>query len=405
MGSPKLISRASELAAVVGQCLDAPRVAVDVEGNGLHVFRARLCALQLGWRQRGGDQVAIIDTLELSTEPLAALLGKGGPVKVLHDLTFDARMLGQQGIELGNVRDTSVAARFLGESSTGLAALAAARLGITLNKFLQDHNWAERPFTGEQLDYLAGDVSHLLALDDVLTCAAEEQKITAEIAVEWAYKLKGALAPPQDQRPTYLRIKGYGELNDLERAVLRRLVLFRAQLAEREDVPEFRVAPSGLLLALARRKPRQQRALRQCCGNRRKLPGEPEAWLTAVRRGIEDGAPPLEEQPSLAPTVFSRHEIALRKQLAAVLSKWRRREAADRSVDLQVVLPGHCMGPVTGVLATPVSDDGVSLRDRLGSVEGFGECRVERYEPVLAQLASDALAAVEKPLRELARPV
>jgi ribonuclease D len=394
MQEPRLISRPAELAAVVTRCFEAGRIALDVEGNGLHVFRPQLCALQLGWQEGGEDQVAIVDTLALSIAPLAALFGVGAPIKVLHDLTFDARMLAEKGIELGHVHDTSVAARFLGEPSTGLAALAAARLGVTLDKQLQDHNWAERPFTSQQLDYLAGDVLHLLALDDALNRAAAERGIVAEIEVEREYKLRGALAPPQDQRPTYLRIKGYGELGDQQRAVLRRLVQLREQLAEGEDLPEFRVAPSGLLMALARRRPRQPAQLRQCCGSRRKLRGDPELWLAAVRSGIEDGAPPIEEQPTLEPPVVSRYEIVLRKHLATLLSQWRRREAKDRAVDLQVVLPGHCTGPLIRAL-TPLADEESSpLSERLGAVDGLGDCRIERYGAAFEQLASNALAAV-----------
>ena len=309
-------------------------------------------------------------------------------------------MLTAQGIELGNVRDTSVAARFLGEPSTGLAALAAARLEVTLEKLLQDHNWAERPFTGEQLDYLAGDVRHLLALDDVLGRAAAEQGIAAEIAVEWAYKLRGALAPPRDQRPAHARIKGYGELGDEERAVLRRLVLVREQIAGHEDVPAFRVAPSRLLMALARRKPRREEALRRCCGRRHKLRGAPDRWLTAVRCGIEDGAPPVEEQHALEPTVVSRDELVLRKHLATGLSRWRRQEAEDRAVDLQVVLPGHCLGALIRAFTKPVTGEGAALRDRLGTVDGLGECRIARYGRAFAQIASDARLAVEKLVRD-----
>jgi len=385
---------------VVEACASAPRIALDIEGNGLYAYRSRLCVLQLGWLE--GDQVAvaIVDPLALPVAPLGDLLGSAGPVKVLHDLTFDARMLTEAGVELGNVRDTSVAARFLGEPATGLGALVLARLGIELDKQLQDHDWAQRPFTDGQLAYLAGDVRHLLALEDELTRSAEEQRIAAEVAVECRYKLAGALAPPQDQRPSHLRLKGYADLGNPGRAVARRLVMLRDDLAETADVPPFRIAPNALLVVLARRKPRDAGQLRKCCGNRRRLPGDPEQWLAAVRLGLDDGVPPAPEQAAATPTAVSGREIALRKRLSRALSTWRRKEAKQREVDAQVVLPGHCVGPLVRELATPSAPAGAGLHARLAAVDGLGDCRLQRYERTWCALAEEVEAAVGRSLEE-----
>jgi len=393
---PRLVDRADQLATVVEQCRQAGRIALDIEGNGLHAYEPRLCVLQLAWR--AGDQVAaaVVDPLVLPVAPLAVLIGSAGPVKVLHDLTFDARMLSAAGIELGNVRDTSVAARFLGAPATGLAALVSARLGIALDKQLQDHDWAQRPFTAGQLAYLAGDVRHLLDLDDALSRAAEERGIAPEIAVECGYKLAGALAPPQDQRPSYVRVKGYGELARAEQAVLRRLVQHRDTLARAADVPPFRIAPNAVLLALARRKPRDVAQLTACCGRRRRLTGEPERWLGAVRRGLDDGAPPADEQPRATASGLSRREIALRKRLSSALSSWRRQEARRRGVDAQVVLPGHRLGPLVAALAAATLEAPGDLRDRLAALSGLGACRLERYAQPWHRLAERAWAALER---------
>ena len=126
-----LVETAAELAQVAGGApRRADRLAVDVEANGLHAYRA--CALHAparlarGRRGRGRRRR---HARRVRSRRSRALLGPEGPVKVLHDLTFDARLLAEAGAPLGRVRDTSVAARLLGFAATGLAALLASELG------------------------------------------------------------------------------------------------------------------------------------------------------------------------------------------------------------------------------------------------------------------------------------
>ena len=263
MTSPYLITLPRQLQAIAERCFQAPRIALDCEGNGLHAYRSELCALQLAWYEGRQLAVAIVDTLALDLSPLAKTLGPDGPPKVLHDLTFDARMLADRGLRLANVRDTSVAARFLGEKATGLAALVSSRLDVDLEKGLQSHDWSARPFTSRQLSYLAGDVLHLLDLEAELRQEAREQDIVEEIALECHYKLWTALEPPKDSRAPHERVKGYKKLSAVEQAVLFRLCEVREEIAERIDRPPFKVAGNRVLLELARRRPADNTELRK----------------------------------------------------------------------------------------------------------------------------------------------
>jgi ribonuclease D len=355
----------SELARRVGT---APKIAVDAEGNGMHAYRPRLCTLQLAWREDGGTVAAIVDTLAVDPLPLAPLLGPGGPVKVLHDLTFDARILADHGIALGNVEDTSVAARFLDEKSTGLSALSEAHLGVALSKGLQHHDWSQRPLEEEHLAYLAGDVIHLLDLAEVLARRVAERGIAAEVALENAYKLTTGLTPPSGP-PDYTRAKGYRELAPVERAVLRRLFAVRDALAAADDVPAHKIAPTPVLIEMARRRPRRAPEIRRLCRGR--AARHAAGWIEAVRLGIEDGAPPDHEQPeALLP---DRETIDRRRKLERSLTRWRSAEAIRREVSQQVVLPGHCVGPLVAALLAGGSPDDVA------AVPGLGELRAVRH--------------------------
>jgi ribonuclease D len=355
-------------------------IALDAEANGLHAYRPRLCVLQLAWRHQGAVEFAIVDPLAVDPAPLAPVLGAGGPLKVLHDLNFDARLLQDAGIVLGHVRDTAVAARFLGEQATGLKTLCGKRLGITISKGLQDHDWASRPFTDEQLGYLAGDVVHLLALDAALDEEAVGRDVAEEIAEECRYKLACSLEPLKPRASPWARLDGWSRLQASQRAVLVALWGVRERLAESVDVPPFRVAPSALLLEIARRQPRTEAELRRA-GGARALRHAKE-WLAAVARGLEPGAgaPAPVERVSRPP-----EENARRKHLRGTLLRWRSDEARRREVDPQVVLPGHCADALLDVLSRCDADAAA-----VAAIGGLGARRVERYLDVwLAMIKPD----------------
>ena len=133
----------STLAAIVEALQGVDRVGLDVEGNGFHAYRAELCVLQLAWQGADGVEIAIVDPFVVDLDPLAPIFGDDGPLKVLHDLTFDARLLDDFGLRLSHVHDTAVMAQLLGVQKSGLASLVEAHFGVVLSKTLQDHDWAE----------------------------------------------------------------------------------------------------------------------------------------------------------------------------------------------------------------------------------------------------------------------
>lgn len=374
---PLLVDRAQTLSSVVERAARAPLVALDVEGNGLFAYRARLCTVQLAWRERDHIQVAVIDTLSVPPAPLAPLLGEEGPPKLLHDLTFDARMLLESGIRLGRVRDTSVAARMLGRKATGLASLLASELGITVEKELQQHDWSRRPLGERELSYLAADVYWLEKLEERLAREIDALGIRDEVESECAYKLDTALAPALDKRPAYLRIRGADALSPRELAVLRRVVEAREEIASKWDVPPFKITSNDLLLELAKKRPSSRRELRSLRGASGRVMSIADHLLAAVKQGIDDGEIPEHER--VVRPRLDRAAIAERREREGRLLAWRRAEAARRGVDEQVVLPGHCLQAIAS---------GGALDDAsIVKIPGLGRARAERYASTLAALA------------------
>lgn len=381
---PLLVDRAQALSSVIERALEARTIAVDVEGNGLFAYRAQLCTVQLAWEERGHVVVAVIDTLRVPPAPLARLLGEEGPTKLLHDLTFDARMLLEAGVRLGNTKDTSVAARMLGRKATGLASLLASELGVSLEKDLQQHDWSRRPLGERELGYLASDVLWLERLESHLTQEVERLGIVDEVASECAYKLESALAPALDKRLPYQRIRGADALRPLELAVLRRVAEVREMTAHKWDVPPFKIASNDLLLELARRRPTSKRELREIRGASGRVATIADALLAGIRQGIEDGEVPEAER--IERPRPDRAVISARREREARLSTWRRAEAAARGVDEQVVLPGHCLQAIA-------AGDALD-REAIEQIPGLGQSRALRYADILAALArGDALPA------------
>lgn len=372
----QVVARDAELREVVSAASAATRIAVDLEASGMFTYRARICAIQLAW---DGGQVVVIDTLAVPLRGLSDLLGPGGPLKIVHDVAFDARLLAEVDIQLGNVHDTALAARMLGRTATGLASLLESELGVHIAKEMQRHDWRERPLDERMLAYLGQDVTYLAALDDELWGEVVDRGIAQEVLEETRYRLASAVEAVRspDTSPPYTRVKGVERLAERELAVLRVVAELREREAARRDVPPHRVASNDALLAIAKERPRTAPQVARIRGMPRDVPDAvafAEEIAAAVRQA---GAtlPPEErarfERPR-APAAVAR----ARREREGRLLAWRREEAKRRGVDEQVVLPGHCV------------KDAVELQpgtpDELRRVPGIGAFRVERYGQAIA---------------------
>ena len=160
----ELIANATELARL-GQSLPAePILGLDVETT---LYTQKLCLVQIATRRR----TLLIDPLAVPTlEPLRSVLGARGPLKVIHNASFERRILAEEGLDLGNVFDTLRVSRALGptKASHRLEAVCARHLGRTLDKSQQLSDWHRRPLSRNQLAYAATDVAVLLDLHDRL---------------------------------------------------------------------------------------------------------------------------------------------------------------------------------------------------------------------------------------------
>jgi ribonuclease D len=377
----RFTTRREELEAVARDLAGCTRIALDLESNGLFRYRAQLCTLQMTC----GDEIVIVDSLALDVSALAEVLGPNGPRKIVHDVAFDARILAERGIALGNVFDTSLAARMLGRNATGLASLLGA-MGITVDKKLQHHDWTARPLRKEHLAYLADDVRHLAMLADALAEDVAKLGIGEAIEEETRYRLGQAQAGAKvtDPRPPWVRLKGIDRAPREDLAILKHLAALREEKARALDVPPYKVLGPDLLFAIARAKPGSLDELARIKGatSGSRARSIARDVLEAVARGKGEilSAEELSwlERPRL-PSALAKS----RRARSDRLTRWRKAEAKARGVDEQVVLPGHCLQDLAEI-------DAPSL-DAIASVPGIGAFRIARDgNAILAALAEPA---------------
>lgn len=381
-----LISTEQALRTLAERLVKVPRLAIDIESNGLFKYRASLCTLQIAVP---GEAPLVVDTLAVALTPLREVLSASGPRKIVHDIAFDARILAESGCILGNVFDTSLAARMLGRQQAGLASLLQSELGVTVDKKLQHHDWTERPITKEQLQYLADDVAHLPALATKLEEEVTQRGIADEVEEETRYRLAQAEASVAagDPRPFYTRLKGVDKAPREELPILRRLADAREAEAKALDVPPYKVIGPDVLFAIAKAKPRSMAELEKVknalAGHRARALAP--KLLAAVEAGLADGGIPEEDRQFLERPRLPAGIAKARRAREHRLTAWRRAEAKKRGVDEQVVMPGHCLQDLADL------DDGATV-EQIARVPGIGQFRVARDGAALV----DALAKREE---------
>jgi ribonuclease D len=374
--TPRIVAALDEIPAFLREVSRASRLGVDLEASGMFTYRARPCTLQLAWD--AGASIAVVDTLAVPLASVGSLLGKDGPLKIVHDVAFDARLLAESGIELANVHDTAIAARMLGRSATGLASLLESLLGVRVAKDMQQHDWRKRPLDGAGLAYLASDVASLERLESALWSDVTARGIEQEVLEETEYRLASAIAAARAPQsgPAYLRMRGIDRLPERTLSVLRVIAELREKEAERRDVPPHRVMPSEALIAIARDRPATTDALARIRGVSTASPAA-RAFVAAIANAIATAGDVLPDDERAhfhrAPVPAGVHRA--RREREARLLAWRRAEATRRGVDEQVVLPGHCV--------KDAADRNARAMDDLARVPGIGAFRVERDGPAM----------------------
>ena len=259
---PTLVADATALADLVARLRDEPVVAFDTESNSFHVYRERVCLLQVSTRTAD----FVLDPLAVDPAPLGDVLCDGRET-VLHGADYDVRCLRREwGWRLPRLFDTMAAARRLGHEGLGLSALVERHFGVRLSKAFQRADWGRRPIARDLLAYAGLDTHYLLPIYDLLS-----QELAAKGLAEEARKEFDRIASVEPREKVFdaegwRRLKGARELDAPGKVTLRALWIAREDRARADDRPPFKVLAEQAMLELARRKPRTEEELARVPG-------------------------------------------------------------------------------------------------------------------------------------------
>jgi ribonuclease D len=167
-------------------------------------------------------------------------------------------------------------------------------------------------------------------------------------------------------------VDGARKLDDVGRAVLAALYVWREQLADAMDRAPYRVLGESVLAELARTRPTNRRELVATRGV-----GGPvahrhaQSLLDCIARAQASEPPPWPEPPA-------RQEKALRARIDA-LRDWRRKHAATRKLEPDIILSKDAM--------TRIAEADPADREALVACGALDAWELQRYaEGILAAL-------------------
>ncbi len=254
LNSVVLIENRHDFSTFLQELEKFTHIAIDTESNSFHAYFNRVCLIQVST----SEEDYIIDPLSVGDiQAFGDVLSNPEVEKIFHAAPNDIAGLKRDfNFVVRNVFDTSVAAKILGYSQLGLAAILQEHFGISLNKKWQRYDWGKRPLKEEQIQYARFDTHFLIALRHKLVCELQTKQLldTALLAFE---KLCTQQITKKNFRPgDFLHIYGAKSLDVAGKRVLKALYLFREKEARRRDRAPFRVLTNETLLKIALQRPK-----------------------------------------------------------------------------------------------------------------------------------------------------
>ncbi len=257
-------------------------IAVDTEADSFYCYRDKVCLFQV---TAGGEDWLVDPLSDIDLGAFGEVLADPNVTKVFHDAEYDVLILKREfDFKFASLFDTRVAAAVLGSTSPGLASVLSTHFGVELDKSQQRSNWARRPLSPKQIAYARLDTRFLLPLMHEQKEELERQERAMIVETE-CRRLELLEPPPIEPHPNdFARIKGARALDPKGISALRELHGMREKLAERYDLPPFRILGNKTMLEIAQVRPRNEKELLRIDGVTPKVLGRSG---DRIRRALE----------------------------------------------------------------------------------------------------------------------
>lgn len=371
------VMEAAKLEQVSAALKPVRELAVDVEADSMHHFRARLCFVQLGT----DADIFLLDTLvpDVSPKYLVDTFADPAVTKFFHAAQGDLQYLAEEGVRVRGLFDTHRAATLLGWPKVGLADLVKEKLGMTLKKEHQQADFSRRPLPPELREYIADDVRYLCEVGRWVREACVAADVLEEVLLDCDRMSEDAQARPDpiaDFVPKLARNGLTREQFTVAWHAAHALHRKRMEWAEKEDLPMGRMLSNMALSALATKPPADLRVMAKLEGVRgafvRAHGDEVMSLLAQVAADVGSGV--------LATPEEKRDRDPKRKKREEALTEWRKKEATERKVTPSVVL--------SNALVAELASNPPETADAVAKVPYFGPKRSGRYaEAVVGLLA------------------
>lgn len=338
----EIITNVARLAEVADILSQQSEIAVDLEMDSLHHYQEKVCLIQVSSRLENW----LIDPLACrDLSPLAGPFGDPSILVVMHGADYDIRSLHRDfGIEVTNLFDTMIAARFLGIPEFGLAALLKARFGIELDKKYQKADWSKRPLSREMSAYAMADTSDLLPLYDQFSHELLQKGRLKWLEEECRLVCQARVA--EKEGPLFLYCKGAGKLKARSLAVLEELLQLRDRQSRLLDRPPFKVLSVETLQEIAEIRPRSLGELATIKGmTAGQLARHGEALLAAVAHGMEIP----EQKLPVYPRSRKNDVVEGAKERLRQLKGWRDQKSAELGLEPGVLAPNWMLESVADI--------------------------------------------------------
>ncbi len=369
------VTSAEQMGLVAKTLASVSEVAVDVEADSMHHFRARLCFVQLGTDR----EIFLLDTLvpEISPRALAVAFDNPAITKFFHAAQGDLQYLAEEGVRVRGLFDTHRAATLLGWPKVGLVDLVKEKLGAALKKEHQQSDFSIRPLPPELREYIADDVRYLCEVGRWVRGACVTADILEEVLLDCDRMCDDAAARPDLEKDYSPKLPKHGlsrEQYAVAFHVAHALHKKRLEWAAAEDLPMGRMLSNMALGAIATRPPADLRAMVKLEGVRgafvRAHGDELMAIIEKIQGEVKTGV--------LAAPEEKRDRDPKRKKREDALVEWRKAEAATRKVTASAVLSNG--------LVQELSGNPPATLEELEKVPYFGLKRLTRYGTTLMAL-------------------